>query len=99
MSSDHRVKIDTSLKPFESKTKEEKNAERLQILASSKPYMHKRPEGMSMEDYRHNRRAQNEEYRKRKAPKYFWISQDSYATLMKGLSTGLAMGTYRKSKF
>lgn len=80
------------------KTKEEKNAERLQILATNKPYMHERPKGMSMDEYREKRRVQKAEYKRRCSGHYFWISADSYATIMKGMRTGLAMGTYRKHK-
>lgn len=98
MSSDQRVKIDPSLKPFEAKTKEEKNAERLQILATNKPYMHERPEGMDYDTYRRVRYQQQQEYKKRRSGHYVWISKDSYETLMKGMHTGLAMGTYRENK-
>lgn len=90
------------------KTKEEKNAERLQMLATNKPYMHERPEGMDYGTYRRVRYQQQQEYKKRRSGQYAWISADRLPThkeiqnhvrfgtpLPKG---GLAMGTYRKHK-
>jgi hypothetical protein len=77
------------------KTKEQILSDRLAFLAKQKPFLGKRPIGMSVENYRRERRIQNEEYKIRKSGQWLWISSDSIETIKKGLRSK-AQGTYIK---